>query len=267
MLTTFPPQIAIAIGNAGRYPAVTRQERRLDRDIAMAREVQLRLLPAAPPEHTHADMAARFLPARAIGGDLYDFLEYGPNQTAIVLGDVSGKAAPAALFAALVSGIMRSAANQQLEPKAMLSMLNDSLQERRLESQYVVMLFAVWNDQNQTLQVANSGAAQPVFCRNGESSLVRAEGFPLGMFPDVTYDEFSIATEPGDVIVFVSDGILDAENDRGEMYGESRLSALICGEKKRSAAQIADGILADVTRFQGTHDRFDDETIIVLKVR
>ena len=267
MLTTMAAQIAIAIENARLYQAVARQEKQLERDIAMAREVQLRLLPATAPEHTHAEMAVRFLPARTIGGDLYDFLEYGPNQTAIVLGDVSGKAAPAALFAALVSGIMRSAAHQKLEPKAMLAMLNDALQERRLESQYVAMLFAVWNDQNQTLQVSNSGAVQPIFCRGGESNPIRAEGFPLGMFPDVTYDEFSIATQPGDVIVFVSDGILDAENELGEMYGESRLSTLICAEKNRSAAQIADGILADVTRFQGGHDRFDDETIIVLKVR
>ena len=267
MLTTLAAQIAIAIENARLYQAVMRQERQLERDIAMAREVQLRLLPATAPEHPHADMAVHFLPARTIGGDLYDFLEYGPNETAIVLGDVSGKAAPAALFAALVSGIMRSAAYQQLEPAAMLSTLNDALQERRLDSQYVVMLYALWNDENQTLQVANSGAAQPIFCRNGESSLVRAEGFPLGMFPDVTYDEFSIATEPGDVIVFVSDGILDAENEEGEMYGDRRLASVLCGDRKRTARQIADAVLADVTRFQGAHDRFDDETIIVLKVR
>ena len=149
----------------------------------------------------------------------------------------------------------------------MLAMLNDALQERRLESQYVAMLFAVWNDQNQTLQLANSGAVQPIFCRNGESSTIRAEGFPLGLFPDVTYDDFSIATQPGDVIVFVSDGILDAENDKAEMYGEGRLATLLCGGRNRAAAQIADGILADVSRFQDGHERFDDETIIVLKVR
>jgi sigma-B regulation protein RsbU (phosphoserine phosphatase) len=267
MLTTLAAQVAIAIENARLYQAVTRQEKQLERDIAMAREVQLRLLPAAAPEHTHADMAVRFLPARTIGGDLYDFLEYGPNQTAIVLGDVSGKAAPAALFAALVSGIMRSAAHQQLQPAAMLAVLNDSLQERRLESQYVAMLFALWNDENQTLQLANSGAVQPIFCRAGESSPVRAEGFPLGMFPNVTYDEFSIATEPGDLVVFVSDGILDAENEHGEMYGEDRLATMLCGHRERSAAQAAEAILADVTRFQAGHDRFDDETIIVLKVR
>ena len=267
MLTTLAAQIAIAIENARLYQAVTRQERQLERDINMAREVQLRLLPEAAPEHTHADLAVRFLPARSIGGDLYDFLEYGPNQTAIVLGDVSGKAAPAALFAALVSGIMRSAAQQRLQPAAMLAMLNDALQERRLESQYVTMLYVLWNDENQTLQLANSGAVQPMFCRAGGSHPIRAEGFPLGMFPNVTYDEFSVATEPGDAFVFVSDGILDAENEHEEMYGEDRLSSMLCAQRERSAAQIAEAILADVSRFQAGHDRFDDETIIVLKVR
>lgn len=266
-LTTMAAQVAVAIENARLYQAVARQEQQLERDIAMAREVQLRLLPGEAPEHTHADMAVRFLPARAIGGDLYDFLEYGEHQSAIVLGDVSGKAAPAALFAALVSGIMRSSANQRLNPAAMLAMLNDALQERRLESQYVTMLFALWNDESQTLQLANSGAVQPIFCRAGQSSTIRAEGFPLGMFPDVTYEEFSIATQPGDVLVFVSDGILDAENDAGEMYGEDRLAGMLCGSRDHPAARIAEAILADVTRFQGGHDRFDDETIIVLKVR
>ena len=266
-LTTMAAQVAVAIENARLYQAVIRQEKQLERDIAMAREVQLRLLPSRAPEHKHAEMAVRFLPARTIGGDLYDFLEYGPSQSAIVLGDVSGKAAPAALFAALVSGIMRSAANQQLQPAAMLATLNDALQERRLESQYVTMLFALWNDENQTLQLANSGSAQPIFCRSGKASPIRAEGFPLGMFPNVTYDEFSIATEPGDAIAFVSDGILDAENDKDEMYGEDRLAGMLCSHRERSATQIAEAILADVTKFQDGRDRFDDETIIVLKVR
>ena len=115
--------------------------------------------------------------------------------------------------------------------------------------------------------MANSGAVQPVFCRAGQSITVRAEGFPLGMFPDVTYDEFNVATQPGDAIVFVSDGILDAENAKDEMYGEDRLAGLLCGHREPPAAEIADAILADVARFQGGHDRFDDETIIVLKVR
>jgi sigma-B regulation protein RsbU (phosphoserine phosphatase) len=266
-LTTMAAQVAIAIENARLYQAVKRQEQQLERDIAMAREVQLRLLPTTPPVHKHAEFAVSFLPARAIGGDLYDFLEYTPDQTAVVLGDVSGKAAPAALFAALVSGIMRSAAQQKLAPAAMLAALNDALQERKLDSQYVVMLYALWNDENRTLQVANSGAVQPIFCRAGESITVKAEGFPLGMFPNATYEEFNVATQPGDAVVFVSDGILDAENEKGEMYGEERLASLLCSSRELPAQHIASAILSDVTQFQGAQDRFDDETIIVLRVR
>jgi len=266
-LTTMAAQVAIAIENARLYQAVSRQERQLERDIAMAREVQLRLLPTSPPEQVHADFAVRFLPAHTIGGDLYDFVEYEPGETAIVLGDVSGKAAPAALFAALVSGIMRSAAIQRPKPAAMLCMLNDALQERKLESQYVTMLFALWNDESRTLQVANSGAVQPIFCRDGQSLTIKAEGFPLGMFPNVTYDEIGVVTQPGDIVVFVSDGILDAENSQNEMYGSERLSKILCASPEHSAGQIADAILGDVTRFQDGKDRFDDETIIVLKTR
>lgn len=266
-LTTMAAQIAIAIENARLYQAVSRQERQLERDIAMAREVQLRLLPITPPKHANADLAARFLPARTIGGDLYDFVEYSPGQTAIVLGDVSGKAAPAALFAALVSGIMRSAAIHRPGPAEMLRLLNDALQERRLESQYVTMLFALWNDECRTLQVANSGAVQPIFCRAGQSVTVKAEGFPLGLFPNVSYDEISLVTQPGETIVFVSDGILDAENRNGEMYGQERLASLLCANRDKSASHIADAILAGVTGFQDGKDRFDDETIIVLCVR
>jgi sigma-B regulation protein RsbU (phosphoserine phosphatase) len=267
VLTTLAAQVAIAIENARLYQAVRTQEAQLERDISMAREVQLRLLPAAAPEMANAEMAVRFLPARTIGGDLYDFVDYGPGRMAIVLGDVSGKAAPAALFAALMSGIMHSAAQQRPEPAQMLAQLNAALQERMLDSQYVTMLFALWNDENRTLQVANSGAVQPIFCRSCDPVSVRVEGFPLGMFPNVIYDELTVATQPEDVIVFISDGILDAENAEGEMYGQERLAGLLCNRREQAAQEIADAVLADVSRFQGEHDRFDDETIIVLKVR
>jgi sigma-B regulation protein RsbU (phosphoserine phosphatase) len=267
VLATLAAQVAIAIENARLYQRVHNQERQLERDIAMAREVQLRLLPSSAPSLPNAEMAVRFLPARTIGGDLYDFVDYGPGHTAIVLGDVSGKAAPAALFAALVSGIMRAAAAQQPNPAQMLSLLNDALQERKLESQYVTMLFALWNDEDRTLTVSNSGAVQPLICRQGQSQTVKAEGFPLGLFPTVAYDELTVQAQPGDAIVFVSDGILDAENGREEMYGNERLATILCANRDEPASEIAEAILADVSRFQGAHERFDDETIIVLKVR
>jgi len=267
ILTTLAAQVAIAIENARLYQAVHAQERQLERDIAMAREVQLRLLPSTAPQLKNAEMAVRFLPARTIGGDLYDFVEYDSGRTAIVLGDVSGKAAPAALFAAMVSGIMRAAAGQKPEPAQMLTSLNETLQERKLESQYVTMLFALWNDETRTLSVANSGAVQPVHCSGGHSVTVQAEGFPLGLFPEVSYDEIKVTAKPGDVIVFVSDGILDAENEKDEMYGDDRLAGMLCAHRSELALAIADAILEDVSRFQGAKDRFDDETIIVLRVR
>jgi sigma-B regulation protein RsbU (phosphoserine phosphatase) len=149
----------------------------------------------------------------------------------------------------------------------MLALLNDALQERKLDSQYVSLLFGLWNDEDRTLRVANSGAVQPVLCRQGQPITVKAEGFPLGLFADVTYDEVTVYTEPGDVLVFVSDGILDAENAGGDMYGDDRLSGILCAHRDLPAQEIAEAILSDVTRFQAGHDRFDDETIIVLRVR
>ena len=265
-MTTLAAQIAIAVENAQLYQRVTQQEQRLERDLAMAREVQLRLLPPAKPQHKRAEFAARFLPARTIGGDLYDFLTYDANRSAIALGDVSGKAAPAALYAALVSGIMRSVASQHLSASEMLRTLNDALQERKLDSQYVTMLYGVWNDENLTVQIANGGSVQPLFCRGEEIETIRAEGFPLGMFPNATWEEFSISTQPGDSVVFFSDGIVDAQNSQGEMFGNDRLIATVKKNHHKSASKLAESILTDVGRFQGKRDRFDDETVVVLRV-
>src|SRR6202522_1504116 len=265
-LVTLASQIAVAIENARLYQRVTQQEQRLEHDLDMARDVQLRLLPPTPPRKPHAEFATRFLPARTIGGDLYDFLPYDDKCIDIAMGDVSGKAAPAALYAALISGIMRAATSQMLSPADMLKQLNDSLQERKMDSQYVTMLFAVWNDEKQTLQIANAGAVQPLFCRAGQVETVEAEGFPLGMFKDVSYEEFTLSTRPGDAIVFFSDGIVDAVNESEEMFGTERLIALVTSQLANSAEGMVDAIYKELSAFQGGVERFDDETVVVLKV-
>jgi phosphoserine phosphatase RsbU/P len=265
-LATLAAQIAISIENARLYQRVAQQEQRLESDLAMAREVQLRLLPPFKPKHARAEFAARFLPARTLGGDLYDFVPYDANRTAIVLGDVSGKAAPAALYAALVSGIMRSEATAHFSPSEMLKTLNDSLQERRVDSQYVTMLYSVWNDENLTLQISNAGSVQPIFCREGEVETVKAEGFPLGMFPGVKYEEFTLSTQPGDSLIFFSDGLADAQNAAGDMFGTERLISVVQKHQHKSAAKIADAIFIEVGKFQKGAERFDDETVVVLRV-
>ena len=244
----------------------------MERDLDMAREVQLRLLPHRAPQPQRAEIAARFLAARSIGGDVYDFLDYGPGRTALAVGDVSGKAAPAALYAALVSGILRSLAAQHLSPAKMLAALNDQLQVRKLDSQYVTMLMAIWDDDNQTLQIANAGSVQPVFVSSTPDGIhvktIQAEGFPLGLFANAEYEEFTLATRPGDMIVFFSDGIVDAENADHEMFGSDRLAQVLRDHPSacNSAQATVDAILAAVSAFQSGTAHFDDETLVVLRV-
>ncbi|MGC9291963.1 MAG: SpoIIE family protein phosphatase [Acidobacteriaceae bacterium] len=265
-VSTLAAQLSVAMENARLYQRLAQEEQRLEADMAMAREVQFRLLPPTMPRLPHAQFASRFVPARTIGGDMYDFLDYGDGRLGIALGDVSGKGAPAALYAAVVSGILRSAAARRPSPAQMLKILNNSLQERKTDAQYVVMLYAVWNDKDRILQIANAGATQPFFVRAGEIKAVQAEGFPLGMFPNVEYEEFTIATQPGDFVVFFSDGMLDAENRDGEMFGEERLLSVIARNRRCSANSMVNGILKAVSAFQCGIEHFDDESIVALRV-
>ncbi len=266
IIVTLAAQIAIAIENARLYQRVAHQEQRLEHDLEMAREVQLRLLPQSLPKLQAAEFAARFLPARTIGGDMYDFLPYGNRRTGIALGDASGKAAPAALYAALVSGIMRAAAPRALHPEEMLRLLNDSLQERRVDAQYVTMVYAVWNDEDQTLEIANAGAVQPLISRNGEVETIHAEGFPLGLFPAVSYEQFTLSLRPGDSVVFFSDGLADAQNPQGEMFGTEQLCEIVQRNASLGANELADLVMDAISNFQAGAEHFDDETLIVLRV-
>ena len=272
-LSTLAAQVAISIANANLYRRIQEEEQRMESDLEMARQVQLRLMPSHPPRLERAEIATQFLAARSIGGDVYDFLDYGPGRTALAIGDVSGKAAPAALYAALVSGILRSLAPQHLSPAAMLAALNDQLQERKLDSQYVTMLMAVWDDNNQTLQIANAGSVQPLFVAANPDQTqpptvrtIQAEGFPLGLFPNAQYEEFTLSTQPGDLIVFFSDGIPDAINSTDDMFGDERLKNLLEAQRNPTAQSTVDAILRAVTDFQAGTAHFDDETAIVLRV-
>jgi phosphoserine phosphatase RsbU/P len=272
-LSTLASQVAISIANAKLYQRIHEEEQRMERDLDMARQVQLRLMPSHPPKLERVEIAAEFVAARSIGGDVYDYLDYGPGRSALAVGDVSGKAAPAALYAALVSGILRSLAPQRLSPAAMLAALNDQLQERKLDSQYVTMLMAVWDDGNQTLQIANAGSVQPLFVAANPDltqpptvRTILAEGFPLGLFPNAEYEEFTLSTRPGDLIIFFSDGIVDAINATGDMFGDERLKSLLESQHHPTARSTVDAILKAVSDFQSGTAHFDDETVVVLRV-
>src|SRR3989440_366233 len=226
-VTTLAAQVAIAIENARLYEQIERQEKRLERDLELARELQFRLLPQSLPKLPHLQLAAKFAPARAIGGDLYDFVSYSLSRTALVIGDVSGKGAPAAIYAALVSGILRSHAPIEPGPAEMLRAVNFSLGERRIDGQFVSLIYAVWDDRNRSLKIANSGLPRPLYVHDGKIEVIEATGLPLGLFDDAEYDEFTFEARPGDMFVFFSDGILDARNEAGDLFGRTRVEQLV----------------------------------------
>ena len=266
-VTTLAAQVAIAIENARLYEEIARQEKRLERDLALARELQFRLLPHSLPKVTNLDFAAKFAPARAIGGDLYDFVSYSLSRTAIVVGDVSGKGAPAAIYAALVSGILRSHAPIEPGPAEMLSAVNFSLGERRIEGQFVSLIYAVWDDANRTLQVANSGLPRPVYCHDGKIEIIEATGLPLGLFDDAEYDEFTFRAKPGDMFVFFSDGILDARNKAGEMFTREQIEQIVAKCANVSADCVVNSLFKAVADHAAGEETFDDQTVVAIKVK
>jgi sigma-B regulation protein RsbU (phosphoserine phosphatase) len=267
-LTTLAAQIAIAIENARLYEQIVKQERRLEQDMALARELQHRLLPASLPKMNHAEVAAKFSPARAIGGDMYDFLRYsGGYLHGIAIGDVSGKGAPAAIYAALASGILRSHSQEEPTAGEMLNIINLSLVDRPIDAQYISMIYAIWDDANRTLRLANSGLPRPIRCHKGKTSRIQATGLPLGLFASAEYDEVSIQAAAGDMFLFFSDGILDARNQQGELFGSGHVEKLVESHLGGSAQQIVDAVYDAVCTLAEGVETFDDQTIVGLKVK
>jgi sigma-B regulation protein RsbU (phosphoserine phosphatase) len=266
-ITTLAAQVAIAIENARLYERITQEEQRLERDLALARELQLRLLPPSSPVLHNAQIGARFAPARAIGGDLYDFVPYSRGRMAVAVGDVSGKGAPAAIYAALVSGFVRSHSTEEYCPPDMLTHINASLVRRPISAQFVSMVFAVWSDKSRKLQISNSGLPRPIFCRNGKPEIIEATGLPLGLFPEVTYDAFNYDAKPGDVFAFFSDGLIDASNLDGELFGRKGIERTVAENSHLSADEIAEAVFSAAARHAAGVEAFDDQTIVVLKVQ
>jgi sigma-B regulation protein RsbU (phosphoserine phosphatase) len=266
-MMTLAAQVAIAIENARLYEEIARQERRLERDLALARELQMRLLPQTLPKLANLELAAKFVPARAIGGDLYDFIPYSLSRLGIVIGDVSGKGAPAAIYAALVSGILRSHAPIEPGPAEMLRAVNLSLAERRIEAQFVSLIYAVWDDEHRTLQVANSGLPRPIHVHAGKNHVIEATGLPLGLFDDANYDEFRFKMKPGDMFVFFSDGILDARNRKGELFGRGRVEKLVLECASKSADCVVNTLFKAAAEHSAGVESFDDQTVVAIKVK
>jgi sigma-B regulation protein RsbU (phosphoserine phosphatase) len=248
-LTILAANLAVSLENARLYEQVARDEARMERDLQAAKRIQGALLRPVPADDYGLDVAARYLSAREVCGDLYDFLRYGPQQLGIALGDVSGKGTAAALYGAVAIGIMRSLAPQKLQPAEMLRQMNHLVGERRIEGRFMTACFATWQKGRQKLRVANAGQSQPLLYKSGRCDRIELTGFPLGIFEDVSYDEWGVTLESGDILVFHSDGIAETYNSEGQLFGTERLRKLIEQHHEITAAEMADRVLSEVDWF------------------
>ncbi len=265
--STLAPQIAIAIENARLYERVLKSEARLERDLDRAREIQMLLMPGVAPNLPRLEIAVRFEPARELGGDLYDFLTYGPDRFVLAVGDVSGKGTPAALYGALASGILRSYASQRPAPRDLFRALNARLLERKIEGHFITLAYAVWEPKSRRLRLANSGMPLPILVRRGGCRPIHAEGVPLGLLEQADYQETVVELQPGDVLALFSDGLVEAMSPSYEEFGMRRLENVLRQNARRSVEEIANAVLAEIAKYERGRPRRDDQTLLVARVR
>src|SRR5205085_2134394 len=183
-LMTLASRIASALVNAELYARVADNERRMGREMKIAREIQRQLMPDEVPSMPPLEMAVLFKPVAQLGGDLYDWIEFDDGRLAIVLGDVAGKGAPAALYGALSSGIIRTRAGRKYPPGQMLELVNKTLYQRPIEGQYIAMTYALYDKKEHTIVLANSGLPYPLLIHHGEPKFLDLAGIPVGLFPE-----------------------------------------------------------------------------------
>jgi len=269
ILSTLGSYIAVALENARLYEEAVENERRLRADLDTAKEIQRQLLPAGAREVPSLDLAVSYVPARELGGDFYDFLPYGKGRLGLALGDVSGKGTAAALYGSLAIGRIREiVVDHACDPACMLALLNERLHTSRLDSRFIAMLFAVYDAGRRRLTLSNAGAPYPLLVRDGHVLSIRLDGVPLGILASAQYDESIVDLQPGDVVLFASDGILESQNAEQEEFGMKRLSAVLAGISAEDSAQtIAERILAETDSHSGAGATLvDDRTLVVLRV-
>src|SRR5258705_287022 len=261
-------QLAIALDNAILYDRVSAQEKQLNQDLQFARKLQKQLLTDDLPQMRNAVVSTLSWPARIIGGDIFEFAHYRIQDLhVLILGDVTGQGAPAALYAALTSGIIRHATKREPFPADTLKAVNEALMERPLESHFVALTFAVWNDVNRTLLIANSGLPRPVHFRRRRMEIIDAVGTPLGLLAGREYEEHLVEASPGDVFLFLTDGILEAANRDGEEFGYAGIEKALVGCENCSEIEIRNALASALSVHSNEVEAGDDQTVIVFKVQ
>lgn len=252
---------------------VQREKQRLDDELRIAREIQKSLLPAAPPVVAGMTIADLCEPAREVGGDYYDFFDLGPRRLGVMVADVSGKGTSAALYMAELKGLMLALSRREQSPRRLLIDANRLLAEHLDNRSFITMTYAVIDLEAGTLTSARAGHTPMIVVSGGESDVITSSGMVLGLrLPgaterfDLVLDEHIRPIGPGDAIILYTDGITEAMNEAGDLFGDEALARVVAGQHDLDAAGIRERVVREVAAFVGTAEPHDDMTMIVLKL-
>jgi sigma-B regulation protein RsbU (phosphoserine phosphatase) len=251
---------------------VQREKQRLDDELRIAREIQKSLLPVAPPSIAGLSIADFCEPAREVGGDYYDFFELGPRQIGVLVADVSGKGTSAALYMAELKGLMLGLSHTERSPRRLLVTVNQLLAAHLDNRSFITATYAVFDLDTMTMTCARAGHT-PLIVVSDQSRIVTPDGMVLGLRLPGASERFEAVLEeltqpltPGDIIVLYTDGVTEAMDGTGELFGEQALAKVLCGTRDLDAAMIRERVVREVKAFVGDAEPHDDMTMVVVKV-
>jgi ligand-binding sensor domain-containing protein/serine phosphatase RsbU (regulator of sigma subunit) len=243
----------------------------LKRELRAAHDAQMSIMPQGDPAPSGLDVSGICLPANEVGGDFFDYLwfQQDPNRFGIVIGDVSGKAMKAAMTAVMTSGMFLVKSHEAIPLPEMMSSINRSLCEKTDKTIFVAICLASFDLSRRHFRFCNSGLCRPLRLRRGAVTVLESAGdVPLGVLPDQQFPFQEVALQPGDVLVFFSDGVPEARNGEGEFFGNERLRTVFASAAALadSAVAVKKGIIAAIQAFSGSSRQFDDITLVVVRV-
>ncbi len=265
LLSLVAGQAGRALENARLY-RVAVEKGRLERELQMASEIQRSLLPQQMPAVSGYEIVPYWQAARQVAGDFYDAFTLPNNTFGVVMADVSDKGAPAALFMAVARTLIRSNAHAGSTPIDTIAQTNDLILEDADSGMFVTVYYSVFEPDGNSVHV-NAGHNPPLLYRHASKSCeyLPIGGRALGWFPDNPLQEIHVEMQPGDLIVYYTDGLTEAENPQGEYYGEERLVHAVLKVAGHSAQEVRDFILQDVEAFCAGQPPFDDLTMMVVR--
>lgn len=267
LLQAIATQAGLAI-HATRVAAQLARREKLERDLRVARQIQRSLLPANVPQVVGLDFAVHYEPAYQIGGDFYDFIWHDPSHLGLAVGDVAGKAISAALYMARLTSELRSRAAIARTPARLLRRVNSEIANLGDDGMFATLVYCIYDLENRSLVFTNAGHCVPLLRRGDRVFPLQAERAhtpPLGVTPELEAGEARVQLHSGDMLIMVSDGILEARDARGNEYGLSRLSRRI--RTARGATEdVVKAILADIDSHTHDQGQGDDMTIVAMAI-